>query len=236
METEVFYAKNEWFYMKDGQRFGPVSGHQLNVLATKCQIEPADLVWKPGMATWVPHASLELCAIIRYSPSTGHSFFAWGSDEETVRSLALQKCTAADTELVIGSVNGWCAFHRSKDGRSYATASGSDVVAVSEEIESKLGPTMTDPWSIVCIHSHAGVLFAPDYGEPDPYALCLYQYAQSKRGGPAQPMLRRDEVWQPSFRHPFAAVPCWGCAQTGVNCGRPCPYCAGKGWRLASTG
>jgi antitoxin component YwqK of YwqJK toxin-antitoxin module len=36
------------------QRFGPVSGQQLKELAATGQLAPADLVWKEGMAQWLP--------------------------------------------------------------------------------------------------------------------------------------------------------------------------------------
>jgi hypothetical protein len=32
---------------------------------------------------------------------------------------------------------------------------------------------------------------------------------------------------------PTIQVPCWGCAQTGKLGDGQCPYCGGKGWRLA---
>lgn len=35
---------------------------------------------------------------------------------------------------------------------------------------------------------------------------------------------------------PFVPVPCWGCAQTGKLGDGPCPYCGGKGIRLAPNG
>lgn len=49
----------EWFYSKAGKRFGPVSGQQLKELAAKGQLDPADLVWKEGMAQWLPASKIK---------------------------------------------------------------------------------------------------------------------------------------------------------------------------------
>jgi len=49
---------NEWYYSKSGQRFGPVSGQQLKELAAKGQLGAGDLVWKEGMAQWMPAKSI----------------------------------------------------------------------------------------------------------------------------------------------------------------------------------
>lgn len=50
---------NEWFYTKNGERFGPVSGQQLKELAAKGQLAPADLVWKEGMKQWLPAKNIK---------------------------------------------------------------------------------------------------------------------------------------------------------------------------------
>lgn len=45
---------NEWFYAKDGQKFGPVSGKRLKELATIGVLRRNDLIWSPGYAVWRP--------------------------------------------------------------------------------------------------------------------------------------------------------------------------------------
>jgi len=50
---------NEWHYSKNGKRFGPVSGQQLKELAAKGHLGPSDLVWKEGMAQWVPASKVK---------------------------------------------------------------------------------------------------------------------------------------------------------------------------------
>lgn len=48
-----------WYYVKDEQQVGPVSGEQLKQLATSGQLAPGDLVWKDGMADWVPASRIK---------------------------------------------------------------------------------------------------------------------------------------------------------------------------------
>src|SRR6202790_5449538 len=48
-----------YYYSRDAQRFGPVSTEQLRELAASGQLEPTDMIWKEGMADWVPAARLK---------------------------------------------------------------------------------------------------------------------------------------------------------------------------------
>src|ERR1700716_1512969 len=45
---------NEWFYARDGQKFGPVSGKRLKELATIGVLRRNDLIWSPGYTMWRP--------------------------------------------------------------------------------------------------------------------------------------------------------------------------------------
>ena len=47
-------AANEWFYARDGQKFGPVSGKHLKELATIGVLRRNDLIWSPGYTMWRP--------------------------------------------------------------------------------------------------------------------------------------------------------------------------------------
>jgi hypothetical protein len=49
----------EWYYGKDGNRFGPVAWSQLRGFADTRQLLPSDLVWREGLADWVPAAKIE---------------------------------------------------------------------------------------------------------------------------------------------------------------------------------
>lgn len=48
-----------WWYAKGDQKFGPYSSPQLKALAAKGSIELADLIWKEGLANWLPASSVK---------------------------------------------------------------------------------------------------------------------------------------------------------------------------------
>ena len=45
---------SKWFYSQDGVRRGPVSSTELRQLAREGVLKPQDLLWKEGMAEWLP--------------------------------------------------------------------------------------------------------------------------------------------------------------------------------------
>jgi hypothetical protein len=49
---------DEWFYARDGKKCGPFSPTQFKQLAGTGVLHPEDLVWKTGMAKWVPAISI----------------------------------------------------------------------------------------------------------------------------------------------------------------------------------
>src|SRR5262245_40395657 len=48
-----------YYYVRNGERVGPISGRQLKELAATGQLTPDDLVWKEGMAGWEPARKLK---------------------------------------------------------------------------------------------------------------------------------------------------------------------------------
>jgi hypothetical protein len=44
----------QWYYTRQGQRFGPLSQDQIRQLAQVGQLQQGDLVWTEGMAEWTP--------------------------------------------------------------------------------------------------------------------------------------------------------------------------------------
>jgi hypothetical protein len=44
----------QWFYGVGGRRQGPFSGRELRALAEEGRIQPADMIWKEGIADGVP--------------------------------------------------------------------------------------------------------------------------------------------------------------------------------------
>ncbi len=49
----------EWYYSVDGSQQGPVSPGELKKLTDASKISQADLVWKEGMAEWVPAKTIK---------------------------------------------------------------------------------------------------------------------------------------------------------------------------------
>ncbi len=50
---------SDWYYSHDGQQKGPVPASELERLASSGEFDKAkDLVWREGMADWMPLASV----------------------------------------------------------------------------------------------------------------------------------------------------------------------------------
>jgi hypothetical protein len=50
---------DQWYYSRGGSKAGPVSVTELKQLAGSGQLSPTDMVWKDGLAAWVPASSLK---------------------------------------------------------------------------------------------------------------------------------------------------------------------------------
>jgi hypothetical protein len=49
----------QWYYIKDGEKHGPVHVVNLKRLAQNEKLMPTDLLWKEGLADWVPAGRLK---------------------------------------------------------------------------------------------------------------------------------------------------------------------------------
>ena len=58
----------EWFYSKNGEQLGPVSSSQLRRMAENGELQPSDLIWREGLAAWIPASKL---AGLRFTTSAG---------------------------------------------------------------------------------------------------------------------------------------------------------------------
>jgi hypothetical protein len=47
-------APSQWYYVKNGQQYGPIEEAQLLSLLGTGQLQPTDMAWKAGTPTWVP--------------------------------------------------------------------------------------------------------------------------------------------------------------------------------------
>src|SRR5437879_1322091 len=65
-----------WYYVDAGQQAGPISEDALATLAGSGKIQPDTLVWREGMASWLPYSqakpggSLNAPPVIRAGPGT----------------------------------------------------------------------------------------------------------------------------------------------------------------------
>lgn len=48
----------KWFYVSNGQQYGPVSSSELKRLADEGKLLPSDLVWKEGAPEWIPASKI----------------------------------------------------------------------------------------------------------------------------------------------------------------------------------
>ena len=55
--TTMAQQEKVWYYAKGGQKFGPYSGIELRTIAQSGKISANDLIWKEGLAKWVPASS-----------------------------------------------------------------------------------------------------------------------------------------------------------------------------------
>lgn len=55
-------AVDQWYYVKNSQQIGPVDQANLKSLMRSGTVAPTDLVWKEGMADWVPASSVIVVA------------------------------------------------------------------------------------------------------------------------------------------------------------------------------
>jgi hypothetical protein len=47
-----------WYFVKDGQAFGPVETEALNQSFSNGSLGPNDFVWQPGMVTWAQASTI----------------------------------------------------------------------------------------------------------------------------------------------------------------------------------
>ena len=58
-QLEKPMSEGEWYYVRDGQRQGPITSQTLRELVTAGEIQPTDLVWTEGQSDWNPAHSIQ---------------------------------------------------------------------------------------------------------------------------------------------------------------------------------
>jgi hypothetical protein len=58
MYDNRYTMSTEWYYGRNGERGGPVELSQLQAMAQRGELKPDDLVWRAGMADWLPASTV----------------------------------------------------------------------------------------------------------------------------------------------------------------------------------
>lgn len=59
----------QWYYSKNGTQLGPVAQGELIAKLASGEVSPNDLVWKDGMADWIPASGAPELAVSSQPPS-----------------------------------------------------------------------------------------------------------------------------------------------------------------------
>ncbi len=59
----------QWYYSKNGTQLGPVAQGELTSKLASGEVSPSDLVWKDGMADWIPASQVPELRVIPAAPS-----------------------------------------------------------------------------------------------------------------------------------------------------------------------
>lgn len=91
---------SEWFYTKNEQQHGPVAIEQLNQLAATGALDPSDLVWKDGMAAWLPASQIPGLSV-RSRPLPPHPTGSGAVGSTSAASALLTRFLIPQTILVM---------------------------------------------------------------------------------------------------------------------------------------
>lgn len=73
-----------WFYAVNGQQCGPVTGPELRILHAAGQVRPDTLVWREGLADWIPFAQADVNVASAAAPAApGILSYATGRADPT---------------------------------------------------------------------------------------------------------------------------------------------------------
>ena len=91
---------DQWFYTIRGERYGPASEALLKTLADRGEFKPTDLVWKEGLASWIPAQSIPRLftrtspTLPPLPPTTSES-----KGEKTIRPVSFRATAASLRQL-----------------------------------------------------------------------------------------------------------------------------------------
>ena len=95
---------SQWYYLKQGQNVGPYNQAQFQQLITSGQIKPQDLIWRAGMAQWLPVQSVpEFAGVISKTsqPSAPQPSSPHVSTQPQPQTIAPQRSAAPKAQPMV---------------------------------------------------------------------------------------------------------------------------------------
>lgn len=115
----------EWHYSVSGQRHGPISSGELKRLADSGELSPTDLIWKEGLANWMPASNVKglFAATVAPPPLPAAGQLPTAHDELKPKVEAAARTTADAARAAMKSVVGLkpvAGFHIQRAGLGIA--------------------------------------------------------------------------------------------------------------------
>ncbi len=94
----------DWFYLKDGEQFGPVPAAELTALIQGGAVGPDDLVWREGMEEWTPAALASLggnpVPVAQHAPGSAYNVEALADELPAGRLAAAAAAASSSAEAL----------------------------------------------------------------------------------------------------------------------------------------
>lgn len=200
-------AATSWYYVKQGQRQGPLTTDALKALAATGQLQRSDLVWRDGMSEWAQGGSVaELFP--QTAPTASPSPAPSASGSERVR----QKCPTCGCKLKLGA---------SAAGRRLPCPGCKALLEVSADLQLVTrAEEVVQPTLMFCPTCN-GVLLPPEGGAPQQCVHCGWSSRPTQ-----EPSQRAAGDKSAAVRHKCPA--CGKGLKMGANVAGqrlPCPAC-----------
>lgn len=95
---------DEWHYVVDGNKTGPVSAAALKELARSGRLSPADLIWKEGMGQWIPASRVKGLFPADSPPSTAVPETPIAAAAPPAKRLTTGTLAIAGTAICCGAI------------------------------------------------------------------------------------------------------------------------------------
>lgn len=142
----------QWYYSVQNQKFGPVTAEQLMGLAASGQLGPNDLVWKQGLADWVPATQINGLKFSKSQPAPQPNPFETSRAAEA--SPVADQIPQFPEQRLYGNRSSVQTV-----GDAFASTAGNGVLALSVLGSNPIALTYyTLVWGVVSILSVTGLI------------------------------------------------------------------------------